>query len=406
MLSRGEEVGNVPTREGGSSWSLVSFGLGLLGAGLSVYSLMHHLEVRATGQTNAACNINDAFSCDEVALSAYAEVFGLPLGVWGIGYFSALLLLTFLARKSAAKSKEHLAGYAVMVVAGSLASVVLAAISAFSVGAYCLTCIGIYLSNFGLLANLWQIRNLLDGQLQMEGLVRGVGNGGMVVAAVAGVYYLGFKPAPNGPQADSEGVAELARQYAEGQGADLPVSTSPYAGLGEDFRKGNDNASVVIQEFADFQCPACGQFAQVADQLHREYGGRLLIVFRNYPLDSSCNSNITGAVHPMACEIAVLARCAGQFGKFWEYHDLAFAEQRERSAEKPREWAERVGLSKSQIEVCLASDDIMAKIKEDIALGDKVGVRGTPAIYINGQPFKQRFDLNTLRAIVDAQLVR
>ena len=72
-----------------NKWIIIAILLAVIGLGTSVYSTMHHIEVKASGQTDAACNINDTFSCDAVALSKYSELFGIPLGVFGFGYFLA-----------------------------------------------------------------------------------------------------------------------------------------------------------------------------------------------------------------------------------------------------------------------------------------------------------------------------
>ena len=108
---------------------------------------------------------------------------------------------------------------------------------------------------------------------------------------------------------------------------DLPLALSPYSGAGEDYRKGSDEAAVTIVEFADFQCPGCRQMSNNLEILADEFGDDVRLVFRNYPLDKSCNSGMGRQLHDYACEAAVLGRCAGQYGRFWPFHDLVFANQ-------------------------------------------------------------------------------
>src|SRR5690606_25971169 len=114
---------------------------------------------------------------------------------------------------------------------------------------------------------------------------------------------------------------------------EIPINTSPYSGFGEDFRKGGDQAAVVLTEFADFQCPACASFAPTLETLHKDFGDRILIVYKNYPLDTTCNPQLSNQIHEFACDMAVAARCAGQYEKFWQFHDLAFARQSSVSSE-------------------------------------------------------------------------
>jgi Protein-disulfide isomerase len=82
--------------------------------------------------------------------------------------------------------------------------------------------------------------------------------------------------------------------------------------------RGNPDAPVTLEEFADFQCPPCGQFAPFAEELLREYDSRLRVVFRNFPLPA----------HEHAREAALAAEAAGFQGKFWEMHDTLYREHR------------------------------------------------------------------------------
>jgi len=81
--------------------------------------------------------------------------------------------------------------------------------------------------------------------------------------------------------------------------------------------RGNPDAPVTLEEFADFQCPPCGNFAGFAEELLKQYDSRLRIVFRNFPL----------ALHEHAREAALAAEAAGLQGRFWEMHDVLYREQ-------------------------------------------------------------------------------
>ena len=81
--------------------------------------------------------------------------------------------------------------------------------------------------------------------------------------------------------------------------------------------RGNPDAPVTLEEFGDFQCPPCGQFAVFVEELLREYDSRLRVVFRNFPLPA----------HEHAREAALAAEAAGFQGKFWEMHDTLYREQ-------------------------------------------------------------------------------
>jgi protein-disulfide isomerase len=221
-----------------------------------------------------------------------------------------------------------------------------------------------------------------------------------VAVVIAGFNFL--KPtrsaAPESPQAANNPNEPQMLPKAE----DIPLTKSAYAGLGEDYRKGGDAAPVVIEEFADFQCPACRAMGGTLETLHKEMGDKVLIVFRNYPLDHSCNPAI-GKMHEFSCKAAVMARCAGQYGKFWQYHDLAYGHQSEINDAHLKDWGKEIGLTPEQVETCWSSADLLAKVKDDIALGSKLALDSTPTLYINGHKVVGRRGLDDLRGYVMAQ---
>jgi protein-disulfide isomerase len=104
------------------------------------------------------------------------------------------------------------------------------------------------------------------------------------------------------------------------------------------------------------------------------------IVFKNYPIDSKCNR---GMLHPQGCDLAVLGRCLGGKGKFWDFHDLVYSRQRDITDASIVAWAEELGLSRAEIHDCLSSSDHSEKIKQDIKTADTLGLQGTPMVFIN-----------------------
>jgi len=390
---------------GNKTWLIMALLLALTGAAFSVYSTYHHRELKAAGATDAACNINQTINCDAVASSVYSEIMGIPLGVWGTAYFAALLVLLGTALVGHRSSRENLQAYSLLVGIGFIVSIILGGISFFKIGAVCLVCIGIYavttLSGILLLV----YRNEIPSQFSTKSVFNGGSTATIVVAAALCAYVLfmpKIKPATSEKDLPKDASGKIATLLPTK--TDLTTSKSAYSGLGEDYRKGNDNAKVEIIEFADFQCPACARVADIMKQLAVRVGDRALIVFRNYPLDNSCNAGVRSKMHEHACNLAILARCAGQYGKFWEYHDMVFAEQSSMAAGKPEEIARVIGLTEAQIKTCKDSPDLLAKVKEDIAAGDRAGVDSTPTIFINGRKYVGERSLEALQVEIDSQL--
>ena len=160
----------------------------------------------------------------------------------------------------------------------------------------------------------------------------------------------------------------------------------------------------MIHEFVDFQCPGCAALASTIKILKQRYATSVLFVFRNYPLDKSCNRNISGKFHEHSCLIATMARCAGQYGKFWDYQEMAFAGHASASTENAEKWARAVGLSPDAIAACRKSKDILDKLRDDVAVGDSIGVTGTPAVFINGVMYNGDRSVDGLSQAIEAAL--
>jgi protein-disulfide isomerase len=141
---------------------------------------------------------------------------------------------------------------------------------------------------------------------------------------------------------------------------------------------------VTIVEFSDFQCPACGQaFLDLHDLVRRRPDVRL--VFRHFPLDDQCNQGVTRGVHPLACLAACAAECAGQQGKFWEYHDLLFQNQAALARDGLFGFARDIGLDIARFRTCLDDPATLDLVREDVRAGSALGVKSTPTIFINGR---------------------
>jgi protein-disulfide isomerase len=375
--------------------------IALVGLGLSIYSLKHHIEVKASGQTDAACNIGGKFNCDDVALSPYSEIAGVPLSILGLAYFAAMLILSGLGLRGGKVAREHLHAYVAMTLIGVATSAVLGTISILNIGSLCLICIGVYILTVLQAGTVFAYRKEFPSGFGMKSVGSGGATAAIVVAVVIALW-TAMKPAATVGTATDGAKKDTPKLTAAAE--EIPITRSAYAGLGEDYRKGSDSAKVVLVEFADFQCPACASMYGTLEALAKDYGDRIQVVFRNYPLDSSCNPAIRNQIHPQACKAAVMARCAGQYGKFWNYTQLAFDNQASMSDAKLKDWARQVGLTDDQINVCWDNKDLLDKVKEDIALGDKVGVDSTPTLFINGRKVLGDRSLPGLRQQVDALL--
>ena len=155
---------------------------------------------------------------------------------------------------------------------------------------------------------------------------------------------------------------------------------------------GDPNAPVQIEVFEDFQCPACRDFSNTveAQLVESEYisSGLVYYIYRQYPfLDDG--SSLTGSGE--SDQSANASMCANEQGRFWDYHDMLFANQNgeNRGAFSDRRliaFAEAIGLDMDQFESCFDENRYQAEIEAETQRGLELGVRGTPTVFINGQP--------------------
>ncbi len=147
--------------------------------------------------------------------------------------------------------------------------------------------------------------------------------------------------------------------------------------------KGRADAPVVIFEFADFQCPGCGQFAQFSEPLLQEWidNGTVRFVWYDFPLTQ---------IHQNAVLASRAGRCANEQNQFWPYHDYVFGQQGAWSEEKNPvnlfiDYAEQVGLDRNAFAQCLRSNKYQKEVSESRELGSTLGVSGTPTLFVNGK---------------------
>ncbi|MBC62259.1 MAG: hypothetical protein CMP11_07365 [Zetaproteobacteria bacterium] len=364
-----------------SKFLLIAGFLSILGIFLGTYATFHHMEVKSHGSTEAACNINSQVSCDKVAKSAYSEFLTYPLGVWGVSFFLGLLILTLLSSFSVISFSSYYTSYFVLAIIGVLVSLILAGISFFSLSSLCLVCLGVYLVSLLQLAlTLYTMKIFTPLSLSFSS---GLNFLIPLLALVLSFILFDFVY----PKESNKLNLDLKSPRFSSETYDIPIVTSRFAPSGEDYVLGSKSAKVTIVEFADFQCSACKRAGENLKNIQNEFGEQVQLVFKNYPLDQQCNSAVRRKFHQMACEIAFYARCAGTYGKFWLFHDLAFSNQRNSNKKTVTTWLKNIGISDEQIKSCRNNENYNKKLIEDIALANDLGVQSTPTIFVNGRRY-------------------
>ncbi len=162
----------------------------------------------------------------------------------------------------------------------------------------------------------------------------------------------------------------------------------------QDHLQGPADAPATLVEYGDYECPSCGEAYAIVKQVQKHFGKKLRFVFRNFPLP----------MHPMAEPAAEAAEFADSEGKFWPMHDLLFENQDELSEELFASLGEELGLSAKDLAKAVSGHKSHARIKADLASGEKSGLRGTPTFYINGAEHRGSYDYESLVEAIDAVL--
>jgi len=158
---------------------------------------------------------------------------------------------------------------------------------------------------------------------------------------------------------------------------------------------GASHAPVTIVEYGDFECPNCKQAAPALKLLLERFAGRVRVVFRHFPLEE---------VHPHALAAAEAAECAGGQGKFWEMHDLLFANQDHLKTNQLHSYAERLQLDMARYTSEMDDEVYRQRIREQMDGARRSGVRATPTFFVNGRLQDVSFGMRALFDAAEAAL--
>jgi len=176
----------------------------------------------------------------------------------------------------------------------------------------------------------------------------------------------------------------------------LPVTEPPVLSVDpdDDPSIGPADAPVTIVEFSDFQCPYCQKSVATLKELRRLYGDKIRVVYRDYP----------GPNHPQAASAAEAAQCAGDQGKFWEYHDALFDHQATGTGWDYEALARELGLQAGDFSTCLSTGRYREEVRKDLRDGLALGIASTPTFFINGRPLVGAQPLTEFSRLIDPLL--
>ena len=219
--------------------------------------------------------------------------------------------------------------------------------------------------------------------------------------ALGSIYYLTRPVGVNrtaSPTASSTGGQLASGSQTPGQ---QPAANRGVPGAEPAYVLGPANAPVHIEEFGDFECPPCGAFHPILEEMHKEFGDKLKITFREFPLVPT---------HQHALAAASAAEAAGIQGKFWEMHDLLYERQNDWKKEfdvRPifERYAKEIGIDVERYKRDVGGDLVAQRIFQDGKRGHSLGVKGTPTVFMNGRevPF-ENLAADQFRVVIQKEL--
>lgn len=375
---------------------LILIGLGLAVSGYLL--LLHFALIDPLAQSGPDfCSALFGTGCDDALKSPLAVQLGLPLAGWGLVYYGTLASLLLLGWSLGQTFRlEATLAALLLALAGALASIALFVAMTTKVSPFCPMCAVIHAINLLLLFPLKRLTERSVGQLvrAVAAAIKyilgaktadpvatrwklvGFLASGLVAIAIYQWVFVEYTIRTNAAAAPFDPQQTIAL-FDSSQQHDIPVSQA-------DPKLGPADAPVRMVVFNDFQCPGCKRLAQTILALERTFGDTLQIVFKHFPLDSVCNPLVKRELHPKACQAALAAEAAREQGKFWEFHEALFI-SRFTDKMTSKSIVEHLSLDFDRFEKHRRTDAASAKVQADIDLGIRLGVDGTPSLFINGR---------------------
>ena len=190
----------------------------------------------------------------------------------------------------------------------------------------------------------------------------------------------------------TEVAADLKRQEAKNKPLAPDVMAKLTQGAPPAF--GPADSKVKLVEFSDFECPFCSRAATAVHDVKQKYGDKVHFVFRQFPL----------SFHPHAKLSAEASLAAHAQGKFWEFHDKVFANQKQLDRPALEGYAKELGLNVDDFKKALDEKKYQATVDAEQKLGEEVAVDGTPTIFLNGKRVRNPTDATELSKEIDEAL--
>jgi uncharacterized membrane protein/protein-disulfide isomerase len=363
----------------------------LLGLGASAMSSYIHYQLLTDQSYSSFCDVNSAVSCSSAYLSAYGSLFGVPVALGGVLFFSLILAIAGLSGSRPTKANESAPAYIFALSVVGLAVVFYLAYGSYRLGTICMWCATTYvaviaiffLSSSATSVPITTLPGRAAGDMRrLAGSPAALLVTALLVVGTLALVALFPSDTPLStavhaqsefPPLTAEQEQQLAAWFDVQPKADVPVPA--------------DGAKVLIVKFNDFQCPPCRQTHDLYAGLLAKWEatGQVRFVLKHFPLEPECNAAVASIVHPASCEAAAAWNMAREKndGSADKFEAWVFANQG-----PPLLTSDQVKAGARKVAGITDFDQRYEKelvaVRNDAGMGALLGVKSTPTFYING----------------------
>lgn len=352
----------------------------LAAMGVHWYLTSQHIAIKYSAETGSAmCNISETVNCSGTIMSSFSEVFGIPLSIFG--FITNLFILLF-GLKSLYLDQDPKKGTAITLglsLFSVAASVVMGLVSVVIIKSLCPFCVITYVLSFITLFAAFQ----WTSGFRLNVLGKYTQPIAIAFAALAVTGFVAGKVVM-GTSVNKDMLERVALAVSDWKMKN-PVETE----LVEPLTYGPDSAKMKILELSDFLCPHCKTAFPTLHEFAKRHKNDVQLIFQNFPLDG-CGGT---AENPgRRCDLAKIAYCSQKQNKGWEAQEYLFDNQEnlyeisniDQDAAKV---AQHINADAEALKTCVKDAATLSTIKAQLEVGKKIGVKGTPAIYINNKMF-------------------
>lgn len=360
----------------------------------SILAKKHYQLRYGESEGGGICNMNDLFSCDAASNSNFSEVLGVPVAVFGILLnallFGAILYNYFKSEDDQSFGVSLAKSLSVVILLASLVMGTLSFLVVKSLCPYCLMAYGLSIVTFFGVKTLWPTSSLVS-----------IFTKHLKSAAILGVG-VSFAAIAINSQIKSQFVSDVELELQDLAVKEWKNKSEARIDLVSPTELNSTDATMHIVEFADFLCGHCKEAYPKLHSFAQSRGVRLS--FQSFPLDGECNKAVDHVVGSR-CLLAKMAYCSESVSqKGWKAQEWIFEQQTKLVSKESiealmPEFAANTGVDLNKVNECIKKEETLDIIKQQAALGQNLGVEGTPAIFVNGKKLGGRLTIPLLESI-------